>query len=566
MYTPNNIFHKLLVLNMWSHDDELGNPIFVKTEYEKNEKSYNSILLSKAIQNELELVIDKNQMTSCKPESMVKPDSIIIKQVPDQPLQTSIKMNMVSQHEEMPFKCYLCERGFRNKTTLINHENTHLGHRPYQCQSCKSNFKTSGELNRHILYKHSLEKRKQCTECDYKCVENEKLKLHMRIHTGERPYQCNDCSYAAAGQFGLKRHIRTHTGEKPYECDVCRIRFSQQNSWKEHKDLHHENKPHAKCLLCPQYISRKRDLLVHNKRFHYSEHPLMCKKCKMTFPDRYNLKKHQKNHDVKYLQCSICNYSCGNERRLQEHSLIHKDSKPFQCDLCDGKFRTKNLIKRHQNQHHNPDYKHQSKKRNIYRCLQCERSFARKQNLEKHLAHHITKTTRQPSIKVQTKTTAKDSSSSPKMRMKRCGHCQGCQAEDCGECAKCLDMLKYGGLGKLKQSCSLRICSNLYCRQEDCNKEEMQEVGRQDMLNEPKKEKQQEHQELQNFQDHETEEKTKVVQEPKNTQQNIVLEDFEMGELDTSNQEMFTEDLETGEIVDVDDETLILLLQKQAGN
>ena len=401
------------------------------------------------------------------------------------------------------------------------------------------------------MYKHSQEKPKHCTECDYVCVENDKLNRHMRIHTGERPYQCNDCSYAAADPFGLKRHRRTHTGEKPYVCDFCKTRFTQHNSLKEHTDLLHGNKPRFKCLFCPQYVSRKRDLIVHNKRFHDMEEPLMCKKCKVIFPVGYNLKKHQRNHDVKYLKCSLCSNSCGYDRRFLEHSLIHKKSKPFQCDLCDNQYRTKQLLKRHQNLHHNPANKLPTK------------------SLEKHIAHNTPNTSKQPVTKSQILKTPKSSSISPRLRTRRCGSCPGCQAGDCRECAKCLDMVRYGGLGKLKQSCSLRICSNLYNLQGECNNGIIQKVVSQEIINQPKKEKyiypQQEEEKQQHIQENENEEKNELP-EPKIKHQDIVVEDFEIGELDTSNQTLVTEDLETGESVDLDEEKLILLLQNQAGN
>ena len=46
----------------------------------------------------------------------------------------------------------------------------------------------------------------------------------------------------------------------------------------------------------------------------------------------------------------------------------------------------------------------------------------------------------------------------PKKRRRRCNECNGCQAEDCQACPPCRDMVKYGGLGRLRQSCVRRRC------------------------------------------------------------------------------------------------------------
>lgn len=51
-------------------------------------------------------------------------------------------------------------------------------------------------------------------------------------------------------------------------------------------------------------------------------------------------------------------------------------------------------------------------------------------------------------------------------RRTRCGQCENCQREDCGECKTCKDMKKFGGPGRMKQSCQLRACTDVsqcYC-------------------------------------------------------------------------------------------------------
>merc|ERR1712142_263786 len=42
----------------------------------------------------------------------------------------------------------------------------------------------------------------------------------------------------------------------------------------------------------------------------------------------------------------------------------------------------------------------------------------------------------------------------------RCGKCERCKMADCGECKMCKNKVKFGGDGRLKQACRLKICTN----------------------------------------------------------------------------------------------------------
>lgn len=44
-------------------------------------------------------------------------------------------------------------------------------------------------------------------------------------------------------------------------------------------------------------------------------------------------------------------------------------------------------------------------------------------------------------------------------RRTRCRRCQACMRTECGECHFCKDMKKFGGPGRMKQSCLLRQCT-----------------------------------------------------------------------------------------------------------
>ncbi|XP_052738822.1 jmjC domain-containing histone demethylation protein 1 isoform X2 [Bicyclus anynana] len=46
----------------------------------------------------------------------------------------------------------------------------------------------------------------------------------------------------------------------------------------------------------------------------------------------------------------------------------------------------------------------------------------------------------------------------PRRRRTRCKKCEACQRTDCGDCVFCHDMVKFGGLGRAKQTCIMRQC------------------------------------------------------------------------------------------------------------
>jgi len=75
--------------------------------------------------------------------------------------------------------------------------------------------------------------------------------------------------------------------------------------------------------------------------------------------------------------------------------LIHTDQKPFQCDACDQSFRQKQLLKRHQNLYHNPNYVPPTPKEKTHECPECSRTFRHKGNLIRHMALHDPDSTEQ---------------------------------------------------------------------------------------------------------------------------------------------------------------------------
>ena len=80
-------------------------------------------------------------------------------------------------------------QGSKDRSSLIKHQRTHTGEKPYVCGECGRDFSRKSGLIRH-----------------------------QRTHTGEKPYVCGECGRDFSLKSNLIGHQRTHTGEKPYVC------------------------------------------------------------------------------------------------------------------------------------------------------------------------------------------------------------------------------------------------------------------------------------------------------------------------------------------------------------
>lgn len=238
-------------------------------------------------------------------------------------LRTHIKLH--SEVKPSPkFVCETCGKEFLALSKLKKHSLTHSGIKPFICSLCAKAFSQVCNLKKHTTAIHPENIVDPdvfvCGFCQKEFHVKERLKMHMRTHSGVRPYKCSSCPMTFCRPSQLTFHQVSHSKDKRFSCPHCPVKYISQYKLRDHIKKHETLK-----LSCPcgkNFV---------NARMHKSH---MTKYHTETYGD---------------VTCPICNKTL--KGHLKDHLLIHSGERKHKCQVCGAAFLMPTALRVHLRTH-----------------------------------------------------------------------------------------------------------------------------------------------------------------------------------------------------------------------
>ncbi|KAG5676496.1 hypothetical protein PVAND_006327 [Polypedilum vanderplanki] len=177
-----------------------------------------------------------------------------------------------------------------------------------------------------------------------------------------------------------------------FKCHLCDQKpYENMALLSKHCRLEHDASPSVKCCSndCEKMLGSWKRLLIHKEKHFPSYNKLVCQVCTVTLHSKAGFEKHMKMHKDCYI-CIYCAKQFKDKNSLASHEKTHEapleERKQFQCDICNAKFITKQIVSNHMQQ------RHIQEKNSICPIKNCEKTFLSRKAMKEHQRVHKEKT------------------------------------------------------------------------------------------------------------------------------------------------------------------------------
>ena len=123
----------------------------------------------------------------------------------------------------------------------------------YKCKFCNKNFKHHGHRNRHEQQVHHDGGKVECNDCGAVFSRMENLNRHRKSHgIAHSNLKCSICQKIFGRRDSLNQHQRQVHGGVRYDCEHCKVTFAQKYKLKKHLEKHSMSKGGKSTQDCHQ--------------------------------------------------------------------------------------------------------------------------------------------------------------------------------------------------------------------------------------------------------------------------------------------------------------------------
>ncbi|XP_069700026.1 zinc finger protein 26-like [Periplaneta americana] len=142
-----------------------------------------------------------------------------------------------------PFECLECGQRFLRQRELVRHKTKHSGVKKYKCPICDKAFARLDQLKLVHMRRHISDPSPAphaCPTCQKRFKIKAKLEQHQILHSGQKNHHCPRCDKTFALDVYLRSHLKTHKKQDAYvQCPKCPRRFASKETLQVHDEKFH---------------------------------------------------------------------------------------------------------------------------------------------------------------------------------------------------------------------------------------------------------------------------------------------------------------------------------------